>query len=228
MGQTGGIGKMLVLPFYSTGWVDGMNRGTRKAIQKRAKRVPLADRPLFYNMVCGENLRWPLTAGERKRSAEIVAQLDPDTPFFHGGLAGRVMGNYLLPASETGHDPKNLKEHFPTRASLVYLTTSIDEAGIYAIQTGGKPGAIYLVEPEGPLELDVETFRPLELMLADRDLVRRYGRATLISSATAFACPRAKVLGIVQEFSAAFCVNAVKEARKHALDQVTRFERLGA
>lgn len=228
MKRISGIGGMLAPLIRATGRADNMNRRDRKAIQKRAKQVPLADRPLFYNMVCGQNFRWPLTAEERQRSAEIVAQLDPDTPFFHGGLAGRGVGDYLLPASETGLDPKNLKEHFPTRAGHVYLTTSIEEAGTYAIQTGGKPGAIYLVEPEGPLELDVESFRPLELMLADRDLVRRYGRDTLISTASAFACPRGKVLGIVQEFSAQFCANAVKEARKHALDQVTHCKRLGA
>lgn len=84
--------------------------------------------------------------------------------YYHGGAAGFRPGDVLLPPSETGsgslHDETTEQygaENNPHRRDRVYVTTRIDVAFFYAV-FGGAPGrragAVYLVEPRGPLEPD--------------------------------------------------------------------------
>lgn len=78
------------------------------------------------------------------------------TAYFHGGVPGLRPGDQLLPPEQTGTD-RTLSQHatavgapdWAGRRDLVYITTQRADARVFA---AFRPdGALYRVEPDGPL-----------------------------------------------------------------------------
>jgi hypothetical protein len=89
------------------------------------------------------------------------------TGYYHGGVTGLRPGDALLPPSVTGsdslHEPTTEEygeDRNPHRPDRVYVTTSIEWAWFYALDSGtrGTPprmvGAVYRVDPASLLEGD--------------------------------------------------------------------------
>lgn len=91
--------------------------------------------------------------------------------YWHGGVPGRQVGDFILSANDRAKDPTVAAEHRfrttgvagITRPDHVYFTTHRDFARAYAGNyseahelTGAKylHGTLYRVEPEGPIEFD--------------------------------------------------------------------------
>jgi hypothetical protein len=99
--------------------------------------------------------------------------MSADGPYFHGGAPWLRIGDELLPPSRTGArsmydlDPVELatlrletglnleREDEVTRRDVVYATTSLDEAELFArLYPHASGGAIYRVELGAPVEPD--------------------------------------------------------------------------
>lgn len=84
--------------------------------------------------------------------------------YYHGGVTGLTPGDRLLPPSETESDSLHDEttdeygeDRNPHRLDRVYLTTRLDVAWFYALFGGAADraaGAVYRVDPDGPLEPD--------------------------------------------------------------------------
>lgn len=76
--------------------------------------------------------------------------------YFHGGVPGLRPGDLLLPPDESGTN-RTLSQHaeavgapaWATRRDVIYVTTERADARVFAAFY--PDGALYRVEPEGPL-----------------------------------------------------------------------------
>ena len=99
-------------------------------------------------------------------------QNDPrNKRYYHGGVGGLLVGQYILPPNETGKD--NMIGLNPLRKTdRVYVTKDI--AGAMFFASGHDVPAVYEVTPEGIIEDD-----------PDHKI-----------NGISFACPKAKIIAI--------------------------------
>lgn len=79
--------------------------------------------------------------------------------YFHGGLAGRQRGTFLLPPNITR--VRSLSEFGASavhRRDRVYVTTAFEAALLYA--ASARNGMVYQVEPLGHIEADPDCDMP--------------------------------------------------------------------
>ena len=91
--------------------------------------------------------------------------------YYHGGIGGLRLGEYILPSSETGA----ISSCFygaPAKSDKVYITTDYLAALMFASMSPSKNAAVYEVEPTGELTPDPDC---LEIGLS-------------------FECPKAKII----------------------------------
>jgi len=113
------------------------------------------------------------------------------TTYYHGGVSGLRVGQYILPPAETGaisvaelpDAPADMQAEIEKvhRRDRVYLTTTRGVAELWACFCPGpstvRGGDVYRVEPEGPVEPDPD-------YLGD--------------DAASVCAPRARIVGIVR------------------------------
>ena len=137
----------------------------------------------------------PLSESEIALSEKIAAWRDGQGgEWFHGGIRGRAVGDYLLPATETGQDPRNNGDLFLWRKNFVYITHSITDAAIYAHKCSG---VVYRVRPLGRLGVDPTALRRLRLanMASKTSKIRQFD---IFEKASEFVCERAEVLEVIE------------------------------
>ena len=120
----------------------------------------------------------------RHKVVPTTAQRRDGPMYYHGGPGGRAVGSTLLPPSETGAAPRLqlALQAYPDilqgmdapvyDANFVYITSSLKVATSYACDCGG---AVYIVVPEGEVDLDPDT--------PDRVDCFRCGRARVVGLA---------------------------------------------
>ncbi len=121
--------------------------------------------------------------------------------FYHGGLQGRNVGDYLLPPKQTGQDPRGVADRWAGRSERVFVTKSKGKAQNYA---AAVDGVVYRVLPEGDLHVDLIEMRAVMLLAESRHfrsiIKRDQTRLALLfhSAFSSFECDKAKVLGQLQ------------------------------
>ncbi|MBT1611879.1 GNAT family N-acetyltransferase [Curtobacterium poinsettiae] len=105
------------------------------------------------------------------KQAKRLRRQQQAVTYWHGGVPGRQVGDFILSANDRANDPTVAPEHRSrttgvagvTRPDHVYFSTDRDFARAYAgnyseadEETGAKllHGTLYRVEPEGPVEVD--------------------------------------------------------------------------
>lgn len=78
--------------------------------------------------------------------------------YFHGGVPGLYPGDMIRPPSETGAGSQAEYGNRLADPTKVYVTTRLQVAALMAgswrVRSGGVPGDVYEVEPQGELEHD--------------------------------------------------------------------------
>lgn len=107
---------------------------------------------------------WELAGVDRDRTdASRVWPVDVSGPWFHGGVPGLTLGDQILPPSMTGM--RSLADvalergmdpglSIPEARRRVFVHRDPDQATLFAAMYPGAFGAVYQVEPAGPLEPD--------------------------------------------------------------------------
>jgi hypothetical protein len=104
---------------------------------------------------------WPLNEAERRLEAECLEIYGARRPLYHGGAKGLRVGDRLLPGAVTGADGQ-ARDDPPWKARLVYATPSLELAEKYSTLIDG---AVYVVEMEGEVGVDLSEIRTIGLIL---------------------------------------------------------------
>jgi len=80
--------------------------------------------------------------------------------YYHGGVPGLRPGDFLLPPSESGYPYPCDLFGSAGRRDRVYVTTSAEDAALFAAFHPWRKGNVYEVEPELPLEPDPDCNEP--------------------------------------------------------------------
>jgi hypothetical protein len=128
----------------------------------------------------------PATEHEIELGNTIVGKLPADTTWFHGGVPGRAVGDFLVPGAAVGWT----RGYRPGR-EFVYVTPTLKVAEGYA----KRGGLVYRVEPVRPLGVDLVELRAAMLL---RREIKAEGRDIDALTMHAFVCPRARVLEVIQ------------------------------
>lgn len=173
-----------------------MNRKAVRTFAAFASDLSAGERFQAARMVAEQALGGPLDAAELALSDAIVRRATG--PFFHGGLPGRKVGDFLLPAHLTGADPRSCGDEIMDRASFVYITPHLDEAQMYADLA---KGTVYRVRPVGPMIVDPTELRTFLLVMRAFGPIKEmrmagdeWLAARLYRSVKGFACSQAEVL----------------------------------
>lgn len=104
-------------------------------------------------------------------------------PLYHGGVGGLKAGDYILPPNITNYQHSSLMmiqagaatdPDGRVRGDRVYVT---DRLGVATLFAAVRSGAVYLVEPEGQLELDPDA--PGQSWMCPRARVVRVVRSSV-------------------------------------------------
>lgn len=173
-----------------------MNRKAVRTFAAFAANLSPLERFEAAKMVAEQALGGPFDPDELALSDAIVRLASG--PFFHGGLPGREIGEFLLPAHLTGADPRSCGDEIMDRRAFVYITPDLAEAQGYAELAKGK---VYRVQPMGPMIVDpteLRTFLLVARAFGPIKEIRSAGpawvAARLVRSVKGFACSRAEVL----------------------------------
>lgn len=178
-----------------------MNRKERRLFQSATRKSTWDETVQIAAEVAGKMVSPALSDFEKRLSDEIIAGLEGQ-PFYHGGLPGRQVGDYLLPARVTGEDPRGNKDELTNRVDHVFATARLDVAWSYADLAGG---VVYKVEMEGVVGVD-ETELRMALLLLDsprfQKEMRAHGKAQARAQIfgdviAAVKCERARVLAVL-------------------------------
>lgn len=96
--------------------------------------------------------------GEQSRE-QLAAALPDAVPWYHGGVAGLLPGDFILPPGNTGATVL-----IPTDLGVAWVTGKLDVAGLFAAGCGGD---VYQVRPSG-LKLPGRPERALAELACDR------------------------------------------------------------
>lgn len=169
-----------------------MNRTDRRKIIKLARGMPPLEKLKFFSFEA-RRIASPMTDVERVAAVSAGAALKGGVLFYHGGTAGRRPGDHLLPPAITGADPMGAGPDYLHRVENVFVTTCLHVARGYAQRF--QNGCVYRVEPERPLIADPVYLRAAVLFRADPEL---NGEVNFAEILTAYSCPRAEVLEVLE------------------------------
>lgn len=171
----------------------------RSIVQRHRSLAPGA-RLEAYQKLAGTWGDRPLSAWERKISDGLAARIraKPVT-WFHGGLAGRAVGDLLLPSGVTGTNPRDNPSGGWTPKARVYVTHYRGGAEYFAGWNVrfGRPSVVYVVEPQGELTVDPEALRISLLVQEDPVLAKRH-LAHIGDMLSRFCCEAARVLDVLE------------------------------
>ncbi|MCC6001897.1 MAG: hypothetical protein JJU19_13705 [Pararhodobacter sp.] len=168
-----------------------MNRKQRRAaVAMGPKSGGLKEWAAYLNPLCDRLYNHPLTPSELVLSAKIVAAF-AGRSWYHGGAIGRAVGDLLLPASETGADPRNNGDRVLWRRDFVYITDDLDTAILYAKKAPGL--TVYRVQPVGTVQVDPAHLRAMRLY-AEREKKSVHKHLQIFRQ---FTCRRAEVLEVL-------------------------------
>jgi hypothetical protein len=171
-----------------------IDRRTRRALKQKGKGKSNADRLLICRELAHQMV-WPLTDTELAMSDEIIASLDMSA-LYHGGIAGLKSGDDLLPAGQTGMNPRKNMSGTTNRFEFVYFTSDLPLARSYAGAVKGHAGAVYRVEPVGRAQIDSNVLRTI-LLMSHFIPLRENGQLAPGAPIAAFCAPSAKVVSVI-------------------------------
>jgi len=168
-----------------------------QSIIRRHSRIPPAARLKAYLLAAYEPKPHPFSSYERKVSDKLVAGASAVQTWYHGGLAGRAVGDMLLPSSLVGLNPRKLDVWSPKEQ--VYITRYRDAAQGFTDlnERFDERSQVYVVEPVGPLIADPEALRTGLLIQADPQLWRQM-QAHVGDFFGRFCCESAKVVRVLE------------------------------
>ena len=154
-----------------------LNRQQRRAFRSLSKGKGLRERFVLAQAAVNLGLGAPMTPEEAER-AEAIARHHLGGPWFHGGPAGFCEGFTLLPAGQTGANPRrHVRGHAEDRKRWVFIASDYATAAKYAARIGG---VVYEVQPVGQVYADLEEFRAA-LMVVEQHLSQNPRLAALVS-----------------------------------------------
>lgn len=137
----------------------------------------------------------PLSEEEAALSDRLVeAHAPPD--WYHGGGPTLKIGDILLPAKDTGADPRGFKNIVPDRLEHVYITGNKKLAACFAEHTEGN---VFRVRPLGKVIVDptelrtIITFARVLRVEITQEIIRDLAQQN-------FCCPRAEIIGAEAKF----------------------------
>ena len=120
------------------------------------------ERNVGIGLVVGRQLTGPLSHWDKEIADSVTSTVKAErVTWYHGGPAGRRVGDRLLPSRVTGKDPAKQGNHIPARMQYVYITHHREAAALFACRNElmGNLSRVYRVEPAGTLSVDVEGLR---------------------------------------------------------------------
>ena len=141
-----------------------MNRRTLRIFRAHSKGFNDVQKLQLARMVAADALTGPFSEYELELSQALVECHQPDR-WFHGGSAGLVAGDVLLPAHSTGLDPRGLGGAVPDRKDHVFVTGDRATATGYANCASGQ---VYEVCPIGRVDVDPMELRTIQIFAADK------------------------------------------------------------
>lgn len=104
-------------------------------------------------------IKKPVKKITNSRSKVISAEPNNGAPaYYHGGAPHLIPGDYILPRTETGHQPRRGADWETDPVlycdDLVYFTTNLEAAAFYAAWHRSRCGQVYVVAPEGEITPD--------------------------------------------------------------------------
>tara|TARA_R110002051_G_C8765357_1_gene502447 strand:- start:3027 stop:3539 length:513 start_codon:yes stop_codon:yes gene_type:complete len=145
----------------------------------------------FFHAAVAIEYAGPMTDEEQAFSDAAVEKLG-DFIWFHGGLSGRKVGDLLLPASETGSDPRGQNTATPDRTTHVYMSQNQKEASKFARWAEGD---LYSIDPIGVIEID-PTWLRLAMVMCVRGGGLLWQPKNHHLACDHWRCDRAEVVGI--------------------------------
>jgi hypothetical protein len=81
----------------------------------------------------------------------------PEAVFYHGGVAGLAVGDFILPGGQVGADCADDSWYWGSDPEFCFITTDIIQAWHNALfcEAERGAGAVYRVAPVGRLRLDI-------------------------------------------------------------------------
>ncbi len=111
--------------------------------------------------------------------------------YFHGGIPGLEVGEHILPPSKT-HTRNTLQGYGSVgRKDMVYLTTELASARMFAAGHPSGRGCVYEVKPDGALYQDPDCNEPGLSFMCERATIVRV--LPMSSSARRRALRRLKI-----------------------------------
>ncbi|AZQ66934.1 hypothetical protein EF888_07145 [Silicimonas algicola] len=185
-----------------------LNRQQRRAVKSLSRGKSLGETYVLAQAAVNLSLGAPMMPEEAER-AEAIARHHLGRSWFHGGPSGFCEGFTLLPAGQTGANPRrHVRGHAEDRRRWVFIASDYETAAKYAARIGGT---VYEVEPVGPVYADLEEFRSA-LMVVEQHLEQNPRLAALVSvlsqdeqdaelakRITQYCCGSAKVVSVAAE-----------------------------
>ena len=175
-----------------------MNQKDYRAVVKRHAAVAPELRHTAYQKAALDRDRLPLSPWERRISAALGSRAKAKGyTWYHGGVAGREVGDVLLPSGTTGMNPRGSPSGFWEARHRVYITHYRHVAEFFARtnEAFGAESKVYIVEPEAPLTVDPEALR-LVLLLQEDPATKEQHLAQIGDFLSRFCCKSAKVLAV--------------------------------
>ena len=132
---------------------EEMNRKERRLFQSATRNLTWEKTVQIAAEVAGKMVNPDQSGFEKRLSDEIIGGL-VGQPFYHGGLPGRQVGDYLLPARVTEEDPREGRALIRTIfAALLYeislvVVPAYKETEVEERNWTLSPGGVIL--PDGP------------------------------------------------------------------------------
>ncbi len=171
----------------------------RRIVKQHASLDPDA-RLGAYQKAARDRDRLPLSPWERRISAALGSRAKAKGfIWYHGGVAGREVGDVLLPSSVTGMNPRGSPSGFWEARERVYVTHYREGAEFFARSNEGfgAESRIYVVEPQGALTSDPETLR-LVLLLQEEPALKERHLAHIGDFLSRFCCKSAEVVAVLE------------------------------
>jgi len=175
-----------------------MNRQQRKMAVAMGRKFRNDPEQLknYVGALCFEMYHLPASPGELLLAARIVAfRLDESPSWYHGGASGLQPGEFVLPAKQTGADPRGEGHKFLGRTEFAYITHDYDYAAFYAQKCGG---CVYRVRPVGKVDVGLQVLRAQRLHEKIMGIKHLPGGPHPLSLYDEFTCERAEILEVVE------------------------------
>ena len=172
-----------------------MNRKERRIATACARGLSSDANLKFIGELCSKGISRVPSAREMELSRAAASHW-LGARWYHGGIAGREPGNFLLPPNQTGQDPRGHGNDVHFRKDFVYITPRRGVARHFSQVCGGS---LYLIEPQGEVLAAIQGLRRC-LILYEQNKKRGKVRSfeAIIRSVSDFTCASARVLEVLE------------------------------